>query len=314
MKKRLLLACAFASITCGCTPDTFQAIQISVKPSELLSQGPILQAVAQGRVIGSEIASTALLLLGLYLWYQAQKGQPWVTILKESIWGGVIAGWLLATAGNVAAGPEQWIYNAGQWLGTTVGPPDGYMMGQYKGLIQALFQLFQSINKPLDDASQLPVRVAQAVSYVVTNLNGGSLIVLNSLGVWLIKGVVGLAYTYLIALYWVILPFVAWTAILPPTRGVLVGWFRSYISIALWPMFWGIADQINIALFQTAGFGSRGVAGSSDLVSVAVHLGQSQVMFLMFNIATLFVYFVVIPVISWKIVSGSSQPVSSLVG
>jgi hypothetical protein len=313
MKKRLGLVCGLAIGTWACTPDTFQAIQISVKPSEVLTQGPILQAVAQGRVIGSEIASAALLLLGFYLWYQAQKGQPWVTILKESVWGGVIAGWLLATAGNVA-GPEQWIYNAGQWLGTTVGPPDGYMMGQFKGLIQALFQLFQSINQPFDDASQLPVRVAQAVSFVVTGVNGGTLVVLNSLGVWLIKGIAGLAYTYLIALYWVILPFIAWTAILPTTRGVLIGWFRSYISIALWPMFWGIADQINIALFQTAGFGSKGVAGSSDLVSVALHLGQSQVMFLMFNIATLFVYVVVIPVISWKIVSGSSEPVSSLVG
>jgi hypothetical protein len=136
------------------------------------------------------------------------------------------------------------------------------------------------INQPMDDASQLPVRVAQAVSFVVTGVNGGTLVVLNSPGVWLIKGVVGLAYTYLIALYWVILPFVPWTAILPTTRGVLVGWFRSYISIAFRPMFWGIADQINIALFQTAGFGSKGVAGSSDLVSVTLHLGQSQVMFL----------------------------------
>jgi hypothetical protein len=305
------VACGLLLATCGCTPETFQQIHISVKPSEVLSQPPIMEAVQQAARSGAQLAGTAILLLGIYLWYKAYQGQPWITIIKESVWGAVVCAFLLGTSGSFVKGPAIWIYNTGQWLGTAFGPPDGYMQTAFRGLLDNEWALFSAMNQPHDDASLGGVRIAQALSAFATTVNGAQAILLNTLGSWFVKELASLAYVYLMALYWVLLPLVAWTAILPTTRNVVIGWFKCYISIALWPLFWAIADRINLALFASAGFGLRGVTASGDFLEMAKALAQAQTMFLLFNVATVLIY-ATIPVASYKIVSGASDSMTSL--
>lgn len=309
-RSRLLLAVALSLGTCGCTPQTFQQIHISVRPVDVLAQQPIVDAVQKGVTYGRELAGAAVALLGIYLWYKAYQGQPWIALLKESLWGTAICAFLLVTSGSFARGPAIWIYHTGQWLGVYFAPPEGYLSSAFQGLLDAEWSILNAMNQPQADASLGGARIAQALASFALTVSGAWFLTCNALASWFVKELASLAYVYLMALFWVVLPLVAWTAILPTTRNVLTGWFKVYISIALWPFFWAIVDQINLALFSASGFGLRGLEASGDYVAMARALAQSQTMFLIFNVTTVIIYAAIV-VVSYKIVSGASDSLNA---
>ena len=51
------------------------------------------------------------------------------------------------------------------------------------------------------------------------------------------KMVMQVSYAWLVAFYWMLTPLVAPMAIVPQTCGVFLGWLKTYVSVALWPMF-----------------------------------------------------------------------------
>lgn len=306
----LIVVGALAVLASGCTPEALQQIHTSIDPAEILFQGPVVEAVQRARALGGELAGAALALLGIYLWYLVKEGRPWVVVLKEAVWGTALCGWALSGAGTLF-GLEGWIYSTGSWLGERFAPDHGLFVQNVLGLVSAQNNLFMTvINHPMDDASNPMVRLAQAVGWFASQQTSALFLVINSLGVLLLKELGRLTYVYLTALYWVLLPLVAWTAILRPTRGVFLGWVRTYVAIALWPMLWGVTDRVALALLMSTGFGLGGV-DQGNVVQVVVALARNQLFYALVNLTTIFVYLGV-PVASYKIVSGASASLTSL--
>jgi hypothetical protein len=97
--------------------------------------------------------------------------------------------------------------------------------------------------------------------------------------------------------------------ILPQTRGVFLGWLRTYVSVALWPMFFAFAERLALAIPWSAWIGAaQSSTGAWDTI---VNITQGQIMMLIFNI-TFFFVFLSIPIASYLIVSGASRPFRTL--
>jgi len=309
---RIALLAASCAAAMGCTPEALGQIDSSFQASAVLMApaNPILQGVETARRLGRELAGAAVGLLGLYLWYLAHEGRPWVVVLKESFLGIALAGWVLSTAGT-PLGVERWIFTSASFLQTQFAPEPALFQQAATGLVNAQTELFtEVVNRPMEDASDPAVRVAQAAAWFATQETSALFFWINGLGVLLIKEWGALAYVFVSGLSWVLLPLVAWTAILRPMRGVFFGWLRTYVAIALWPMLWGIADRIVLAMLGSTGFGLGGL-DRGNLVDVVVALGRNQVMYALVNLATLGAY-ASVPVLSYKIVSGATSSLTSL--
>src|SRR5262249_52004637 len=100
-------------------------------------------------------------------------------------------------------------------------------------------------------------------------------------------------------------PIAAPMVILPQTRGVFLGWLKTYVSVALWPMFFAFAERLALAIpwsvWMNAGQGEK------DAWSIATSIAQGQIMLLIFNITFFFVY-LSIPIASRLMVCGASRP------
>ena len=121
----------------------------------------------------------------------------------------------------------------------------------------------------------------------------------------IMKMVMQVSYAWLISFYWMLTPIVAPMVILPQTRGVFVGWLKTYVSVALWPMFFAFTERLALAIPWTVWMhSSQGAQGTLD---IATSIAQGQIMLLVFNITFFFVY-LSIPIASHLIVSGASRP------
>ena len=117
------------------------------------------------------------------------------------------------------------------------------------------------------------------------------------------------SYAWLISFYWMLTPIVAPMVILPQTRGVFLGWLKTYISVALWPMFFAFAERLALAIPWSAWIGAAD--GTTDIWQLTTNVLQGEAMLAIFNITFLFVY-LSIPVASYLIVSGASRPFKML--
>ena len=97
--------------------------------------------------------------------------------------------------------------------------------------------------------------------------------------------------------------------ILPQTRGVFLGWLKTYVAVALWPMFFAFAEHLALAIPWSAWLGE--FDGAVSTWEMATNWFQGELMLLIFNITFFFVY-LSIPVASYLIVSGASRPFRSL--
>ena len=67
---------------------------------------------------------------------------------------------------------------------------------------------------------------------------------MNAIAIYLMKMVMQVSYAWLISFYWMLTPLVAPMVILPQTRSVFLGWLKTYVSVALWPMFFAFAERL----------------------------------------------------------------------
>ena len=93
------------------------------------------------------------------------------------------------------------------------------------------------------------------------------------------------------------------------TRNVFLGWLRTYISVALWPVLFAFAERLALAIPWSAWLGvADGAVDGWDFIS---RIMQGEMMLLIFNITFFFVY-LSIPIASHLIVSGASRPFRTL--
>jgi hypothetical protein len=93
--------------------------------------------------------------------------------------------------------------------------------------------------------------------------------------------------------------------ILPATRSVFLGWLKTYISVALWPLLFAFSERLALAIPWGAWIGSGdGVVDGWELLTNIV---QGEFMLAVFNSLFFFVY-LSIPIASYLIVSGASRP------
>ncbi len=165
------------------------------------------------------------------------------------------------------------------------------------------------LQNPPADATDRVARLTEAVAWQLAGPRVALLISLNAMGIYIMKMVMQVSYAWLISFYWMLTPMIAPMVILPQTRGVFLGWLKTYISVALWPLFFAFAERLALAIPWSAWLGStQGAAGPLDIV---VNVTQGQVMMLIFNV-TFFFVFLSIPIASHLIVSGASRPFRNL--
>jgi hypothetical protein len=148
-------------------------------------------------------------------------------------------------------------------------------------------------------------RLAQAFAWQLSSPYAAALIALNSIAIYIMKMVMQVSYAWLISFYWMLTPIVAPMVILPQTRGVFLGWLKTYISVALWPMFFAFAERLALAI--PWGIWLNASQGAQNTWDIATSIAQGQIMLLIFNITFFFVY-LSIPLASHLIVSGAARP------
>ena len=152
-------------------------------------------------------------------------------------------------------------------------------------------------------------RALEAIAWQFSNPWVAGLVGVNAIGIYLMKMVMQVSYAWLIAFYWMLTPLVAPMVILPQTRNVFLGWLRTYISVALWPMFFAFAERLALAIPWSAWMGA--MDGGTDSWELVTRWFQGEIMLLVFNVTFFFVY-LSIPIASHLIVSGASRPFRSL--
>jgi hypothetical protein len=97
-----------------------------------------------------------------------------------------------------------------------------------------LILTLQKIVPNLDPDTQ---RMVEAVTWQFSSPFVAGFVGLNAIAIYLMKMVMQVSYAWLISFYWMLTPLVAPMVILPQTRNVFLGWLKTYVSVALWPMF-----------------------------------------------------------------------------
>jgi hypothetical protein len=311
--KALLLILAAAFFSSGCiSQQTLGQLDGLVKPEHILERPEITGLISRGVQVGQVLTGALTVILCFVCWYRATHGNPFVGIAKEWFVWTALALYILTTVGNGTLGPVMWIYESGGYLGRLFAPPQGYWSMNHDLAVGRMAQFLDAAQRALPGSppppgSQEAAAFFEGFLYMVLNPISVVGIVLNGIAIHVFKLVLQVSYTFLLVFYWTLTPMIAPMLVLPQTRHVFLGWVKSYISVALWPFFFAIAEQLAIAIPWTTWLGIENlIVGSGNAASV-VDWTQGQVMLLVLNLAFLAVY-ASIPVISNRIVTGASQP------
>jgi hypothetical protein len=182
-------------------------------------------------------------------------------------------------------------------------------MESFNNAVGANADSILTIQKGMQGESTDGLRLAEAFAWQLSTPYAAGLIALNGIAIYIMKMVMQVSYAWLISFYWMLTPLVAPMVILPQTRGVFVGWLKSYVSVALWPMFFAFAERLALAIPWSAWIGYA--AGGEDNWALAAGIFQSEFMLAVFNVTFFFVY-LSIPIASYMIVSGASRPFRAL--
>ncbi len=245
MKARLLLAALLIALsTAGCVDGgAFEEFtKLDVRREVLASDG-LLKLMSEGARPGRTLAGAALVVLCLILGFRAHQGQAWLGLAKECFIGGIVAVFLLTTYA-ADSGPVRsladlgWtLYNsttAGRSLHEVLGPllaTDAAWMRDAHGLVEGMEDLILR--------QQLQIFLFQWSQPFFTALFG-----VNVLWIFVLRYILLATYSFLIAFYWVLTPYLAWTAVLPMTRPVFKGFVQSYVAVCLWPLLLGITERL----------------------------------------------------------------------
>jgi len=300
MKVRLLAIIALAVLSAGCTEvlGRMEGLPLSVG----LNQPLVNDAVRISATIGWQIAGALVILLGFHCWYRAMNGEPWIGLLKEYLGGLVVCIVLLATI-PTGTGPIQWIVDAGLYLGDRFKPGSQALLVLRQVITKYATILTEVVRRP-PTPTEAAFRWIEAWQFYMS-LPGFAVIVgINTAAVFLMRLVVQAAFVWLIAFYKMIGPLVAPLVILPQTRHIFVGWLKTFISIALWPWLFALAERLTVAIPYSTWVGTDVYNGS--LVSGIEAMIQGQLMFLVLNVVFLLVY-LGIPVAAHLLVSGAGR-------
>jgi len=303
MSKKLAAILILALLSTGCTADILGRMK-GFDVMQIIRSAPVAEAVQKGKSIGGVLAGIEALILAFVCWYRIHAGGHWLSITKDWFFGILACAFILTSAGT-AAGFEQWIWRVGVYLGEQFNPGQGFLMenfnkavGQHSELILKLQQIVPN----LDSETQ---RMVEAVTWQFSSPFAAGFVGINAIAIYLMKMVMQVSYAWLISFYWMLTPLVAPMVILPQTRSVFLGWLKTYVSVALWPMFFAFAERLALAIPWSAWIGEfDGAVSSWDM---ATGWFQGELMLMIFNVAFFFVY-LSIPVASYLIVSGASRP------
>jgi hypothetical protein len=193
----------------------------------------------------------------------------------------------------------------GVYLGQQFNPTDGFLMENFNQAVGQHSGLFLLVQKIVPTMTSEDQRAVEAVAWMFSSPYVSAFVGLNAIGIYIMKMVMQVSYAWLICFYWMAAPVVAPMVILPQTRGVFLGWLKTYASVALWPMFFAFAERLALAIPWSAWIGAADGAG--DGWSVVTSILQGEIMLLIFNV-TFFLVYLSIPIASYLIVSGASRP------
>jgi hypothetical protein len=221
----------------------------------------------------------------------------------------LVCAFILTSVGT-SAGLEQWVWRVGVYLGEQFATGQGFLMENYNNAVGhaaetvLLLQRMAAANGGGEDG-----RVVEALAWLYATPYVAVMVAINSVAIYIMKMVMQVSYAWLISFYWMLTPIVAPMVILPQTRGVFIGWLKTYVSVALWPLFFAFAERLALAIPWSAWIGATD--GAANGFAVVSSILQSELMLLIFN-ATFFFVYLSIPIASHLIVSGASRPFRTL--
>jgi hypothetical protein len=307
MKSRAAVVIALALLCTGCTADVLGRMR-GFDVLQIIKSQPVLEAVMRAKNIGRILAGIEALLLAFVCWYRIHTGAAWLAIAKDWFVGILVCAFFLTAAGTVA-GVERWIWNVGVYLGQLFSPSRGFLMENFDKAIGQHASQMQQMQDMASSGDSSVRRFLEAIAWQFSNPYAAGLVWLNAMAIYIMKMVVQVAYAWLISFYWMMAPIVAPMVILPQTRNIFVGWLKTYVSIALWPMFLGFAERLALAVPWNAWLGE--FDGAMDGWDMATSWFQGEIMLIVFNVTFFFVY-LSIPVASYLLVSGASRPFRTL--
>jgi len=309
MNRKLALPAVLvlAVLSSSCTADVLGRIK-GFDVMQIVQSQPVTEAVLKARDIGRVLAGIEALILAFVCWYRIHVGVPWLAITKDWFLGILACAYVLTTAGT-PAGLERWIWSVGVYLGQQFSPGLGFLMENFDRAVGQHGELILGLQKLIPTLSEDERRLVEAIGWQFSSPFVAGFVWLNAVAIYIMKMIMQVSYAWLISFYWMLTPMMAPMFILPQTRTVFLGWLKSYISVALWPLFFAFAERLALAIPWSAWLGSGD--GTSDVWGLSVNVLQGEMMLFIFNI-TFFFVFLSIPIASYMIVSGASRPFRTL--
>ncbi|MFN8092209.1 MAG: hypothetical protein U0599_08325 [Vicinamibacteria bacterium] len=300
---RVAVVVAVALLSTGCTADVLGRMK-GFDVMQIIRSAPVAEAVQKAKTIGQVLAGIEALILAFVSWYRIHTGTPWLAVTKDWFLGIFVCAFILTAAGT-PVGLEQWIWNVGVYLGQQFNPGQGFLMENFNKAVGQHSELILTLQRLAPNLDEETRRIVEAITWQFSSPFMAGFVGLNAIAIYLMKMVMQVSYAWLISFYWMLTPLVAPMVILPQTRGVFLGWLKTYVAVALWPMFFAFAERLALAIPWSAWLGEfDGAVGSWEM---ATNWFQGELMLLVFNITFFFVY-LSIPIASYLIVSGASRP------
>ncbi len=307
MRKKLGVVLVLALLSAGCTADILGRMK-GFDVQQIIQSVPVHEAVEKAKSIGRVLAGIEALLLAFVCWYRIHAGAHWLSITKDWFVGILVCAFILTSAGTTA-GLEQWIWRVGVYLGEQFNPTDGFLMENFNKAVGQHSELILTLQRLAPNVGPGTQRIVEAIAWQFSSPYMAGFVALNAVAIYLMKMVMQVGYAWLISFYWMLTPLVAPMVILPQTRNVFLGWLKTYISVALWPMLFAFAERLALAIPWSAWLGLAD--GTTDTWALTVSVLQGEAMLAIFNITFFFVY-LSIPIASYLIVSGASRPFRTL--
>lgn len=293
----LVLALCGGACVDGTVLQDFSKLNVQ---KEVLESGELTSLMAEGRHTGEAMGAAAMVLLCLYLGFRANQGQPWLGLAKECFLGGVVCAFILSTYTS-PNGPVRMATKLGWELyDRTVGPKS--LFDVLAPVIARSARWIVEVHRLVEQVQDAALRQdVEAFLYRWTQTFWSVVFGANMIVIFLLRQVLLCVYSFLVAFYWVLIPYVAWTVVLPQTRPIFKGFVQSYIAVCLWPLFLGLTERLITSLPWSTWVP---VVPLSDLARGMALWTYGQVVIMSMN--TVFVAAIsAIPVVASKTVSGA---------
>ena len=294
-------------LSTGCISQQTLGRLDGVRFEQVLDRPEITELIGKGVTVGGTILGALVVILAFQCAWRAWEGSPWTGLVKEWLLWVAMVTYLLTSLSSSTYGPIRWIYEAGQYLGHLFGTESGYWAANRDAAVGKMTKFLLAAQSPSsapDAAADASAAVLDGFAMMTLQPASVALIILNGILLYVVKLVMQASYVFLLVFYWTLTPLVLPFAVLPHTRNIFVAWLKSYISVALWPVFLAIAERLAVAIPWSTWMGVDDLLQGGDPITGLLGWGQGQIMLLVLNLAFLAVY-LSIPIISHRIVAAS---------